>query len=91
MNNKVYVGNLSWGTSTDTLFRVFGPFGEIEEARWLRWDANRKNGLGLVVYRTEEPIEKVINEMDGAQLDGKHIIVGTVQEDVLKGKRERWN
>lgn len=91
MSNKVYVGNLAWGTSNDTLHRVFSTFGEIAEARWIRWDANRKNGLGFVSFRDDSVIDRVIQEMDGAQLDGKYLIVGTSQENVLKGKRERWN
>jgi hypothetical protein len=32
MTTKLYVGNLSWNTSRDDLYELFGRFGNVEDA-----------------------------------------------------------
>lgn len=32
MSTKLYVGNLSWSTTTDDLYQLFGQYGNVEDA-----------------------------------------------------------
>ena len=71
---KLYVGNLSWGTNTDSLKAHFEQFGEVSDAVVIT-DKNtgRSRGFGFVTFNDDDAARKAIEECDGAEIDGRAI------------------
>jgi len=76
---KLYVGNLSFYTSADTLLSVFQEFGEVYDC-YLPTDPNtdQARGFGFVTMLQEDG-ENAIAELDGLELDGRFIRVNEAQ------------
>jgi len=91
MAKQVFVSNLDWNTSDEALHRAFAPYGDILEARWLKWDAGRRYGLGVVSFRDDAAARAAIAAMQDAELDGHRLVVDTSEETVTARKRERWS
>lgn len=84
MQNKLYVGNLSWNTDNASLEQAFGVFGEIEEAKVITdRDTGRSRGFGFVTFINQEDAEKAL-ELDGTEMEGRPIRVNVAQD---KGPR----
>jgi len=76
---KLYVGNLSFYTSQETLASVFSEFGEVYDC-YLPTDPNtdQARGFGFVTMEQVDG-EVAINELDGLELDGRFIRVNEAQ------------
>lgn len=70
---KIYVGNLSYGTSQDRLNEVFSEFGELEDVRLIiDRDTKRSKGFAFLTYTEADAAQKAVDsspiELDGRQL-----------------------
>ena len=76
MNNKLFVGNLSFQTSENELHDAFAAHGTVMEAN-LMVDrmTGRPRGFGFVTMSTPEEAQKAIDALNGAQLGGRAITV----------------
>lgn len=76
MNNKLFVGNLSYNTTENDLQDAFGAHGTVLEAN-LMVDrmTGRARGFGFVTMSTPEEAEKAIEGMHGKDLDGRALTV----------------
>lgn len=80
MQNKLYVGGLSWGTDDAGLASAFSSFGDIEEAKVITdRDTGRSRGFGFVTFTNEEDAEKALS-LDGSELDGRTLKVNVARE-----------
>ena len=76
MNNKIFVGGLSWNTDDHGLRQAFEQFGDVSEARVIMdRDTGRSRGFGFVTYSESESATRAVQEMDGKDLDGRTIKV----------------
>jgi len=81
MNNRLYVGNLSFDTTEDGLKRAFAQCGEVVETQLiLDRMTGRSRGFGFVVMATADEARKAIEQMDGADLDGRALRVNEAEE-----------
>lgn len=79
MTTRLFVGGLSWGTTDDSLRAAFENIGEVSEARViLDRDSGRSRGFGFVTMETNGA--QAIEEMDGAQIDGRNVRVNEAHE-----------
>jgi len=76
MNNKLFVGNLSFNTTENDLNDAFAAHGTVTETN-LMMDrvTNRPRGFAFVTMSSEEEAQKAIAAMNGAQLDGRALTV----------------
>lgn len=76
MNNKLFVGNLSFNTTENALHDAFAAHGTVVEAN-LMMDrmSGRPRGFGFVTMGSPEEAQKAIEAMNGAQLDGRALTV----------------
>jgi RNA recognition motif-containing protein len=76
MNNKLFVGNLSYNTTENELQDAFAQFGTVLEAN-LMVDriSGRPRGFGFVTFSTPEEAQKAVEGMNGAQLGGRALTV----------------
>jgi RNA recognition motif-containing protein len=85
MTKKLFVGNLSFQTTENSLDSLFAQVGPVESANIIT-DRNtgRSKGFGFVVMSNEDA-EKAIRQFNGAEVDGRKI---TVDEARPMEKRE---
>jgi RNA recognition motif-containing protein len=76
MNNKLFVGNLSFNTTENDLQDAFAAHGTVVEAN-LMVDrmSGRPRGFGFVTMSSPEEAQRAIEAMNGAQLDGRPLTV----------------
>ena len=67
---KLFVGNLSWSVTAETLIQAFQDYGEVVGARVIfDGDTGRSRGYGFVCYSSKTEMEAAINELDGTVLN----------------------
>lgn len=76
MAKKLFVGNLSYDTTKDSLQNAFGAFGNVESAVVITdRETGRAKGFGFVEFSTEAEAKAAIDGMNGKELDGREINV----------------
>jgi RNA recognition motif-containing protein len=76
MNNKLFVGNLSFQTTENDLNDAFAAHGSVTEANLMMDRAtNRSRGFAFVTMSTDEEAQKAIAAMNGKELNGRAITV----------------
>lgn len=85
MQNKLFVGNLSWDTTDETMRAFFEKLGEVLEAKVIFDRASgRSKGFGFVTMATEELANQAVEELDNQELDGRAIRIS-----IARPKEER--
>jgi RNA recognition motif-containing protein len=76
MAKKVYVGNLNYDTTEDTLRTLFAEFGEIESVNVItdRY-TGRSRGFAFVEMTTEQAAQEAISGLNGRSVDGRELKV----------------
>src|SRR2546428_7507141 len=73
---KLFVGGLSFSTSTDRLREAFAACGNVESASVVTdRDTGRSRGFGFVEMTTNEEAEQAISKLNGTSLDGRTVQV----------------
>ncbi|PYM12025.1 MAG: RNA-binding protein [Candidatus Rokuibacteriota bacterium] len=73
---KLFVGGLSFSTSTERLREAFAAAGSVESASVVTdRDTGRSRGFGFVEMATNEEAEQAISRLNGSSLDGRTIQV----------------
>jgi len=76
MSQKVYVGNLSYNTTEDTLRTLFAEYGEIESVNLITdRDSGRPKGFAFVEMSTEQAAREAISALNGKSVDDREIKV----------------
>ena len=80
MNNKLFVGNISFDTSEQTLEDTFAQHGSVVEAVLMMDRATgRPRGFGFVTMSTEEEANAAVEALNGADLDGRNLTVNVAR------------
>ena len=80
MNNKLFVGNLSFNTTENALNDAFAAHGTVTETNLMvDRTTNRPRGFGFVTMSTEAEAQKAIAALNGTQLDGRAITVNVAR------------
>lgn len=79
-SKKLYVGNLSYSTTSDGLRQAFGQAGSVVTADvLLDRQTGRSRGFGFVEMASEEDAKKAVDMWNGKDLDGRSIRVNIAQ------------
>lgn len=88
VTKRLFVGGLAWATDENALREAFGRFGEVKDAAVITDPQTGKSrGFGFVTYNEEADATRAIEQMDGAELDGRRIAVNVAQERQRSGPR----
>ena len=81
MGNRIYVGNLSFNTNETQLREAFEKCGEVVSAQIVtdRMTGNAR-GFGFVEMADSAGAQKAIEELNGAELDGRALKVNEARE-----------
>jgi len=81
MSNKLFVGGLSWDTSSDDLRRAFEGFCSVSDAKVISdRDTGRSRGFGFVTLSDASEMAETIRQMDGFMLDGRNLRVNEAND-----------
>ena len=76
MSTKLYVGNLSFNTSTQDLEQMFGESGTVQSANIIEdRDTGRSRGFGFVEMSSKEEAQAAIASLNGKEVDGRALTV----------------
>ena len=81
MSSRLYVGNLSYETDTETLRQAFASAGEVTDAHVVMdRESGRSRGFGFVTMGTPDLAKTAIESMNGSMIDGRAIRVNEAEE-----------
>ncbi|MFA5076725.1 MAG: RNA-binding protein [Patescibacteria group bacterium] len=76
MGKDLYVGNLSYSTTQDTLTEAFSQAGQVVSAKVVTDKmSGRSKGFGFVTMQDDAGAAKAIEMFDGQELDGRKLKV----------------
>jgi RNA recognition motif-containing protein len=91
MAKNLYVGNLSYDTTEDTLRTLFAEFGEIESVNLItdRY-TGRSRGFAFVEMATEEAAQEAKSSLNGKMVDQRELKVDNAKPRPDRDRRPRW-
>ncbi|WP_038215927.1 RNA recognition motif domain-containing protein [Xenophilus azovorans] len=76
MENKLYVGNLSYSMRDDSLRQHFSAFGQVSSAKvMMERDSGRSKGFGFVEMGSPAEAQAAIQGLNGKEVDGRALTV----------------
>lgn len=76
MNNKLFVGNLSYNVTEEQLQELFSQHGTVISAVLPKErETGRMRGFGFVEMETQAAAEAAIKSLDGRELAGRQLKV----------------
>jgi RNA recognition motif-containing protein len=88
MSMKLYVGNLSFQTSSEDLQELFSQAGTVESANVVEdRDTGRSRGFGFVEMATKEEGEAAIQQFNGKEFGGRNLTVNEARPREDRGGR----
>ena len=78
---KLYVGNMSFDTTEDSLQQLFSNYGEVQEVAVITdRETGRSRGFGFITFEEDSAASTAILEMNGTEMDGRKINVNEAQD-----------
>jgi cold-inducible RNA-binding protein len=81
MSKRIYVGNLSFGTTETTLRDLFGQAGSVSEVKvMLDRETGRPRGFAFVEMSNESEAQAAVAQFNSRELDGRQLKVDIAAE-----------
>lgn len=78
---QLYVGNLDFSTTEQSLRDLFTAYGEVKSAKVITdRETGRSKGFGFVEMASKSDGIKAISKLDGQDVNGRNIKVNEAQE-----------
>src|SRR6266581_6558184 len=86
MATKLYVGNLSFRTTSEDLREAFASVGNVESATVIEdRDTGRSRGFGFVEMATPEEAAAAIEQFNGKDFGGRNLTVNEAKPRADRG------
>lgn len=86
MGQRLYVGNLSFNTSADTLRAEFAAHDEVTDVHIVMdRETGRARGFAFVTMGSSQGAQKAIAALNGALVDGRPLRVNEAEERTTRG------
>ena len=80
MSSNLYVGNLSFQTSTSQLEGLFAEFGEVTSAQVITdRETGQSRGFGFVEMKTSDQANSAISGLNGKEIGGRQLTVNVAK------------
>lgn len=91
MSQKIYVGNLGYSVTNDTLNAKFAQFGTVSSAKVIMdRDTNRSKGFGFVEMSTSSEAAKAIQSLNGSEFEGRNMNVSEAKPMEPRENNKRY-
>jgi RNA recognition motif-containing protein len=88
MNSRLYVGNLSYDVSSDSLRDFFGSYGHVNDVYVVRdRRSGRPRGCAFITMGSETQARGAICDLDNAMFEGRALRV-TIAERERRGAQD---
>lgn len=88
-STKLFVGNLTWDTTSEDLEKNFADYGSLVSAEVMSKPDGRSRGWGIVEFSTTEGAGNALDNMNGAEIDGRAIKVEFQKPRTARAPRQR--
>jgi cold-inducible RNA-binding protein len=86
VGRKLYVGNLPYSATEETLRETFSNCGTVESANVITdRDSGRSKGFGFVEMSSDGEAQKAIQQLNGSTLDDRQIKVNEAKPPAPRG------
>jgi len=86
---QIYVGNMSYETTEDSLRNLFSGFGDVESVKIITdRETGRAKGFGFITMNDDEAANKAIEELNDKEFEGRNL---RVNEAKPREPRQRSN
>ncbi len=76
MGRKLYIGNLPYSVTEDTLRGEFSKLGTVDSVKIITdRDTGRSKGFAFIEMSTDEEAEEAISSLNGVELDNRKMTV----------------
>jgi RNA recognition motif-containing protein len=87
MGKKLYVGNLTYAVTNETLEQIFAPHGKVQSAQVIMdRDTGRSKGFGFVEMGSDQEAQAAIAAMNGKDVDGRSLNVNEARPKTESGR-----
>ncbi len=103
MGKKLYVGNLPYSATNDSLSTEFSKFGTVDSVKIITdRETGRSKGFGFVEMSDDTEAESAIQTLNGKEFEGRSITVSEARPQAPRtggrdsrggnggGSRNRW-
>ena len=90
MGNKLYIGNLPYSCTKETLTELFEPFGTVVDARVVMdTHTQRSKGFGFVEMESDDQAAAAVEGLKGSAIEGRNIVVNEAKPQRPREPREQ--
>ena len=83
---NIFVGNLSFGATEDTVRSLFEQYGTVERVSIVTdRDTGRAKGFGFVEMTGDAEAERAISSLNGQELDGRNLTINEARPKADRG------
>lgn len=87
---NIYVSNINYSTSSESLAQYFAQFGEVTSAHIITdRETGRSRGFGFVEM-DDEAGQNAINELNGKEFEGKELRISVAREREERSPRGNY-
>lgn len=88
MGKKIYVGNLPFSTTSESLSKVFSRFGMVASSKIITdRETGRSKGFGFVEMTDADAAASAISQLHGSELEGRSLTVNEARPTDKKDQR----
>jgi len=82
---QIYVGNMSYGITDESLKSLFDEYGEVDSVKIITdRETGRAKGFGFITMNDDSAAQSAIEELNGKEFDGR-----TLRVNEAKPREER--
>jgi cold-inducible RNA-binding protein len=86
---KLYVGNLPYSTTQESLSDMFSPFGTVVSSTIITDKmSGRSKGFGFVEMEDDDAAQSAIADMNGKDIEGRSIVVSVARPMTERPQRD---
>jgi RNA recognition motif-containing protein len=88
---NMYVSNLSFNTTDESLKKLFAEFGAVASAKVITdRETGRSRGFAFVEMNSDAEAKEAIKGLNNKEIDGRPMSVSVAREKSSKPDNKRW-